>query len=178
MKILRAVLTGCVVVLAAAGLIQAAVTANQTVTMTVNSICVLALTGNPSALTVTAPATGGLDPSNPTDTSTYAQYTSTVPTGQSRRLTAAWGGADAAPAGCSLKLTASSPGGNKGTSSGQVTVSATAQNIVTGIRSCATGSGGTYGAQLTYLLSVDTVDNLVSGESKTATISLTLTDAA
>ena len=179
MKNAKAILIGAVLGLGLVGLGFAAATSTQTVSMQVNSICVLAVTGNPSALAVTAPATGGDTPSNATNNATYVQYTSTVGASNSRKLTAAWGGSDAAPAGCSLKLTAAPAGGtNQGSSAGQIAVSSTAQDIVTTIKSCATGTGGTSGAQLTYQLSVDTVTSLVAGESKSATVTLTLTDAA
>jgi hypothetical protein len=179
MKMFKVVLSGAVLGLGLVGLLSASVTVNQTVTMQVNAIGVLAVTGNPSTLTVSAPAAGGATPSNPSNNGTYVQYTSTVGSSDSRKLTAAWGGSDAAPAGCSLKLTATPSGGtNEGTTAGQITLSSTAQDIVTTIKSCATGTAGTNGAQLTYLLSVDAVTSLVAGESKSATVTLTLTDAA
>jgi len=179
MKTLKTILMGVVSALGIVGFISAATTVNQTVTMQVNAICVLAVTGNPSTLTVSAPASGGQTPTNPSSSATYAQYTSTVPASQSRKLTAAWGASDAAPAGCSLKLSATPSGGtNQGATAGQITLSATAQDIVTTIKSCATGTSASNGAQLTYTLSVDTLTSLVASESKTATITLTLTDAA
>jgi hypothetical protein len=176
---LKAILLGAACGLGLTGLMFASATANQTVTMQVNAICVLAATGNPSTLTVTAPAAGGADPVAASDNATYAQYTSTVPSSQTRKLTAAWGAADAAPAGCSLKLTATPPGGgNRGSSAGQITLTSTAQDVVSGIGSCATGVGGTDGAQLAYSLAVTSVTSLVAGESKSATVTLTLTDAS
>lgn len=179
MKTFKAILVGVGCGLGVVGLMFAAANANQSVTMQVNAICALGVTGNPSTLTVSAPATGGDTPTNPSSSTTYAQYTSTVGTSTTRKLTAAWGGSDAAPAGCSLKLTATPSGGtNQGTGAGQITMSATAQDVITTIKSCATGTGGTDGAQLTYVLSVDTMTSLVAGESKSATITLTLTDAA
>ena len=179
MKTLKALLVGVVSCLVIAGFALAVSTANQTVTMQVNAICVLGVTGNPSTLTVSAPATGGQTPSNPSSNTTYAQYTSTVASATTRKLTAAWGGSDAAPAGCSLKLAATPSGGtNQGTTAGEITMSGTAQDVVTTIGSCATGTGPTSGAQLTYTLSVDTVTSLVASESKSATVTLTLTDAA
>jgi len=179
MKAFKAIVVGIACGLGIAGLMFASSQANQTVSMQVNAICVLGVTGNPSTLTVSAPATGGDTPSNPSSTSTYAQYTSTVGAATTRKITAAWGGSDAAPAGCSLKLTATPSGGtNQGTSAGQITMSDTAQDVVTTIRSCATVTGGSNGAQLSYVLSVDTVTSLVAAESKSATITLTLTDAA
>jgi hypothetical protein len=65
----------------------------------------------------------------------------------------------------------------KGTSAGQITVSTTAQNLVTGIGGCATGTTSTSGAQLTYTLTIGTMTSLVANESKIATITLTLTDS-
>lgn len=174
----KALLIGAILGLGIVGLMGAATSVNQTVTMGVNSICVLAVTGNPGALTVTAPAIGGSTPPNPTDNTTYAQYTSTVGAGTTRSLTAQWGGSDAAPNGCALRLTASPQGGNRGVTAGQITLSSTAASIVTGIRSCATGTLGTNGAQLAYELAVTDVESLVSGQSRTATITLTLTDAS
>jgi hypothetical protein len=177
-KKFKALAIGAILGLGIVGLMGAATSVNQTVTMGVNSMCVLAVTGNPGALTVTAPAIGGATPSNPTDNTTYAQYTSTVATGTTRRLTAQWGGADAAPSGCALRLTAAPQGGNRGVTAGQITLSSTAASIVTGIRSCATGTLATNGAQLAYALAVTDVESLVSGQSRTATITLTLTDAS
>ena len=179
MKTLKAVLTGVIGALGIAGFMFAAATSTQTVTMQVNAICVLAVTGNPSTLTVSAPTTGGQTPSNPSSNTTYAQYTSTVGASQTRKITAKWEAGDAAPAGCSLKLTATPSGGtNQGATAGQITMSSTAQDVVTTIGSCATGTSGSNGAQLTYTLSVDTVTSLVASESKSATVTLTLTDAA
>jgi hypothetical protein len=178
-KMLKTILAGVAAGLVLVGLAAAAATTTQTVTMQVNAICVLAVTGNPSTLTVSAPASGGQTPSNPTTSSTYAQYTSTVASATTRKITAKWEAGDAAPAGCSLHLTATPSGGtNQGTSAGQITMSSTAQDVVTTIRSCATGTGGSSGAQLSYELSVDTATSLVAGESKSATVTLTLTDAA
>jgi len=179
MKARKAILSGAVIGLGLVGLMFAAATATQTVTMQVNAICVLAVTGNPSTLTVTAPATGGQAPSNGSNTATYAQYTSTVASGTTRKITAKWESGDAAPAGCALKLTATPSGGtNQGTSAGQITVTSTAQDVVTTIRSCVTGTGGSNGAQLSYSLEVSDATALVASESKSATVSLTLTDAA
>ena len=178
MKHLKAILIGTVFGLGFVGLTFAVSTTTQTVTMQVNSICLIAVTGNPSTLSVSAPATGGQSPVNGSSTSTYAQYTSTVASGTTRKITAKWEAGDAAPAGCALKLTATPSGGtNQGTSAGQITVSSTAQDAVTTIRSCVTGTGGSSGAQLSYSLEVSDATALVAGESKTATVSLTLTDA-
>jgi len=145
--------------------------------MQIASISVLAMTGNPATLAVSAPAQGGATPANPSSNTTYAQYTSTVAPSVTRRLQANWGATDAAPAGCSLLLTATPavlP--NQGTSSGQITMSSTAANIVTAIGSCATGTGATNGAQMAYVLSINTMTSLVAGDNHTVTVTITLTD--
>ena len=164
---------------AVAGLAGAASTATQSLTMQVGTIGVISTTGNPSTLTVAAPASGGATPTSGTSTTTYAQYTSTVPSGQTRKITVAWGASDAAPAGCALRLTATPNGGtNQGASAGTVTMSSTAQDLVTTIKSCATGTGSTSGAQLSYSLDVTDATALIAAATKTATVTLTLTDAA
>lgn len=177
MKTWKTLGMGTVLVLGLVGLTFAAATATQTVTMQIASISVLATTGNPATLAVSAPAQGGATPANPTSNTTYAQYTSTVAAGVTRRLQANWGTTDAAPAGCSLLLTATpATATNQGTTAGQITMSSTATNIVTGIGSCATGTGATNGAQLAYVLSVNSMTSLVAGDNHTVTITLTLTD--
>ena len=177
MKALKTLLVGIVLALGLAGLTFAQSTASQTVTMQISAISVLGVTGNPAALVVSAPALGGDTPSNPTSNTTYARYTSTVSTGVTRRLQANWAVANVAPAGCSLLLTAQPAAlPNQGTTAGQITMTSTATNIVTGIGSCATGTTATSGAQLTYVLSVNTMTALIAGENHTVTITLTLTD--
>jgi hypothetical protein len=179
MKSMKIALAGLAVGFALAGLAGATSTATQTLSMQVGTICVVSVTGNPSTLTVAAPGTGGQTPASGTNNSTYVQYTSTVSAGLARKITAAWGGSDAAPAGCLLRLTATpNIATNQGSTAGQITVSATAQDLVTTIKSCATGTGGTSGAQLAYSLDVSDPTALVAGATKTATVTLTLTDAA
>jgi hypothetical protein len=160
------------------GFLLAQDTATQTVTMRVSEICVIDVTGNPSVLVIVPPSDGGDTPANPSDSSTYAQYTSVVASGKTRSITAQWAAGDAAPSGCELQLQAQPAGGNQGTSAGTITLSSTPQNIVTGIGSCATGRGSTQGARLTYTLVINDVESLVAGEEKTVTVTLTLTDDA
>jgi len=72
MKTLKALLVGVVSGLGIVGFMFAASTATQTVTMQVNAICLIAVTGNPSTLTVSAPAAGGETPANGSSNTTYA----------------------------------------------------------------------------------------------------------
>jgi hypothetical protein len=161
------------------GVLFAQDAATQSVSMQVNEIVVIDVTGDPAQLVITAPTLGGDDPQDATDSSTYAQYTSVVASGLSRSLTVEWGASDSAPAGTSLLLTVTpQAGGNRGTTAGQKTISSSAETVVTGIGSCATGRGAGTGAQLAYLLQVDTVTSLEAGDSSSATITLTLTDDA
>ena len=175
MKRWKTLLTGAVIAAGVSGLAFAAATATQTVTMTIGAISVLDTTGNPAALAVVAPASAGATPANPTSNSTYARYTSTVAAGVTRRLQANWGASDAAPAGCSLQLVATVPGG-LGTATAAISMTAVAQNIVTAIGSCATGTTATSGAQLGYTLAINSMTSLVAGDNHTVTITLTLTD--
>jgi hypothetical protein len=159
-----------------AGLAFSATT--QSVTVQINAFCIIAVTGNPTALIVSAPAQGGATSANPTDNTTYALYTSSIPTGTTRRIQANWGLTDAAPAGCSLLLTATPANlPNQGTSAGQISITSTATNIVTGIGCCATGTGSSNGAQMTYVLSINSMTALVANDNHSIMISLTLTDS-
>ena len=148
----------------------------STVSTSVASFCLLGVTSSAITLTIANPATPGAIPADATSTSTYAQYSSTVATGVTRRITAAWAVGNSAPTGCTLKLLAT-PASGMGSSAGQITISSTAQNIITGIGGCATGSGGTEGAQMGYSLSVTTMTTLVAAQSTIASITLTMTDS-
>ena len=178
---MRALSILCCVVLPLAwfGAVLAADTATQTVQLNVDDICVIDVTGDPAALTIAAPPVGGLIPADATDNSTYAQYTSVVCGSAVRALTVNWGAGDAAPSGCELGLEVTSLTSGCGSAvAGGVTVSGTAQNVVGSIGSCATGTGGTDGAQLTYTLGVTDETQLDSCDDQTVTITLTLTDAS
>ena len=153
-------------------------TASHDVTMNVTEIVLLDLNDTAAVvLNTTTPTNGGEDPIGSTDSSKLLQYTSLVPTGQTRSLTVQWGGTDAAPAGTSLSLEATSVPAGCGTAAPSVTLSSVAQPLITAIGSCATGTGAN-GAQLTFTFSVDTVTSLVVGDNKTVTLTYTLTDAS
>jgi hypothetical protein len=148
------------------------------VILNVNEVCLIDLNSTATiTLNTVAPAAGGMDPTGETDATKLLQYTSLVPSGQSRNITANWGGTDSAPAGTSLRLEVTSVPAGCGTAGAQITMSDTAQSIVTAIGSCATGIGAN-GAALLYTFSVDDVSQLVVGASETVTVTLTLTDAS
>jgi len=152
--------------------------ASHDVTMQVNEIVLIDL-NNTSTITLTtnAPANGGENPTGDSDSSKLLQYTSLVAVGTTRNISAQWGAADQAPAGTSLGLEATNVPGACGTATAQITLGSIAQNIITGIGSCATGVGAN-GSELTYTFNIDNVSNLVVGESQTVTITFTLTDAS
>jgi len=156
--------------------IHSATTVTSAVSVSIASFCVMAVTSSSVSLTILNPAVAGSIPADATSSTTYAQYSSTVAAGVTRRITAAWAIGNSAPVGCDLRLTATPPTG-KGSSAGEIILSTTAQNIVTGIGGCATGTGSGNGAQLGYKLKINTMTSLVANESKSATITLTLTDS-
>lgn len=156
--------------------IPAATTVTSAVSVSIASFCLMAVTSSSVNLTIVNPSIAGSVPANATSIGTYAQYSSTVASGVTRRISAAWATGNSAPTGCDLRLTAT-PAGGQGASAGQIVLSTTAQNIVTGIGGCATGTGATNGAQLAYTLKINTMTSLVANESKSATITLTLTDS-
>jgi len=175
----RSIIAFAVICFALAGSAFAADTATQTVNMNIADISVLDVTSASITLEIVAPGTGGATPADDTDNSSYAQYSSVVGSGTTRNLSAAWGGSDAAPAGCSLTLEVGSLTAGCGSAvSGGVTITSEAQNIVTAIGTCATGVGATDGARLDYTLSVDTATSLDASDDQSATITLTLTDAS
>jgi len=172
-KTILAAALGCVIL---AGPSRSATTVTSAVSVALSSFCLLGVTSSAVTLTISNPATPGAVPSNAASSSTYAQYSSIVATGVTRRITAAWAVGNSAPTGCTLKLLAT-PASGMGATAGQITVSSTAQNIVTGIGGCATGTGSTNGAQMAYTLAVTTMTSLVASQSTTATITLTMTDS-
>ena len=149
------------------------------VTINLSGIAVVSLVGGNLSLSVTSAGTGGQPPQDDTDNTCYLQYTSCISIGQTRTLNVAWGAGDSAPAGCLMRVTITPSGGaGEGSSSGQRTISGSAQTVVTGITRCATGTSATDGANLSYTLSVSDATSLVAGESSSATITFTLTDAS
>jgi len=136
-------------------------TANQTVTFQVSAINEVSVSGNPATLTVSA-ATAGSEPTEVTDTSTTYNITTN---GTNKKLT---GAIDTAmPSNVTLKANLAAPTG--GTSAGDVSLSATAQNLVTGITQKAESAKA-----IAYKLGATVAAGVVS--SATRTVTLTVTD--
>lgn len=143
-------------------------TATHDVTVTLNEIVELEVTGGNITLTFSAPADPGDLPAAVTDGTTCAlDWTSSVSIG-SRAITAAL--SSAYTTGIVLKVTVTAPAGTNGSAAPQVTLSAVAQNVFTGVTSenCS-GATLTYEASLTQMVDVT---------SETKTITYTLTDAS
>jgi hypothetical protein len=146
--------------LAVSGIAMAANTATQTVTFQVDAISQLSVSGDPGALVISS-ATAGSDPSPATDnTTTYA-----LTTNQSSQKIV--GSIDSAmPSGVTLKVTLGAPTG--GSSAGAVSLTASDQDLVTGISQVAE-SGKTIG----YELDATVGAGVVSSDTRTVTFTLT-----
>ena len=164
--------------LTSASAFAASISTNHQVQLNVPEIVMISLNSTATiTLTVVAPASGGLPPTGQTDTNKVLWYTAVNAGITKRNIQVNWGGSDAAPAGTSLRVQATSVTSGCGTAGGQVQISGTAQNIVTAIPSCVTGQGAN-GASLTYTFQVDTPASLAVGDNHLVTVTYTLTDAS
>lgn len=142
------------------GMAMAGETATQAVGYEVTAINELAITGEPT-LTVNA-AVAGQAPTLVSDALTsYA-----ITTNQNRKIT---GAIDTAmPSGVTLSVALAAPG--VGTSSGDVSLTAVAQDLVTGITPIAAPTN-----VITYKLSATPLAGVVSSASKTVTFTIAAT---
>jgi hypothetical protein len=142
------------------GLSQA--TATQSLTLAVNSVAKIAVSGNPGALTISDGIAGTDALSSVSDAST--SYSITHNSLTNMRITA---GLDVAlPAGFTLQVALAS---NKGGSTGATTIPAgTAVDVVTGI-----ARGADAGRTITYTFSADASAGVLSSTTRTVTLTLT-----
>lgn len=166
------------------GLAAESDTDTHDVKITVNEVAELRIEGGGStAVVIGAPDTAGDSPKTTwTDKdAAYLQYTSIVQTTQTRRITAEIKAADnKLPDGVALKVNPTTAGcgqGTLGTAGGEVTLDETARDIVTGIGSGWTGTGGTDGVKLEYSVELTAAD-LKETSVGTTTITYTLTEGA
>jgi hypothetical protein len=120
-----------------------------------------------------------VDFSTANDNSLWLNYTSVVASDQTRSVTASISGT--LPVGVSLKLQAggiSTGNGTRGSSAGQITLTETGQNVVTGIGSAYTESGENKGHQLTYMLDMNNSSyaSLVADDNYSVTVTYTITE--
>jgi hypothetical protein len=153
-------------------------TDDVTITVTVNEICSIGLNDSLTVtLSISPPTAGGESILGDSDSSKLLQYTSLVYSGTTRSITVNWDAADSAPAGTSLKAQVISVPSGCGSAASQVTVSDTAQALITNIGGCNTGEGAN-GASITYTFSVDDISQLRVGDNQTVTLTFTLTDTS
>lgn len=132
--------------------------ASETVTYTLPTMAILDLEGTAPALTFIVPTEAGSAIEEVTSNTSWINYTSIIASGTTNKVSVALSGA-AVPAGTTLKVVAAthagSGNGTYGAPTEAVTLSQTAQDLITGVGSCYTGTGNTNGHQLTYTWSVD-----------------------
>lgn len=126
----------------------------------------------------TAPSEAGNTLTTPSaNTTKWLNYTSAVTVGNTRNVTAH---IDAALPGVAIKIqagaVAAGGGGALGVSAGQVTLSTTPVNIITGIGGAYTGNGTNRGHQLTISLEVSDFSELSQTTNEVITITYTITD--
>jgi len=132
---------------------------SQTVTYEVQAINEISVSGNPGALVIST-ATAGSEPDAATDATTSYSLTTN---GTNKRIT---GSIDTAmPANTSLLVTLTAPTG--GSSAGQVILSTTAQDLVTGISTLAES-----GLTISYEFTADASAGIVASSTKTVTLTV------
>jgi hypothetical protein len=141
--------------------VSSAQTANQTVTIVVADINMISVSSGSITMTINS-ATAGSNPDDATDTATTYAITTN---GSAKKITAALGTAYAS--GISLALTLTAPTG--GTSAGAITLTTSAQNLVTGIATLAESSLG-----ISYTASA-TPSAASNGAGEAQTVTLTVT---
>ena len=144
-----------------AGPVMAGDSDTQTVGYEVSAINEIAVSGNPGAMNVSA-ATAGSEPDAVTDTSTsYAITTNCASDG--KRITAVLD--SAMPSGTTLKITLAAPAG--ATSEGEITLTDSAQDVVTVIDGVASS-----GHQISYELDATVAAGVVASANKTVTLTI------
>lgn len=151
---------------------------NVAVTLPVVTLMDIEPTGAIS-LNYTAPTEAGNALTAPAaNTTKWINYTSAIaPAGLTRRITAS---INQVLPGMDIKIQAASAsgsgGGTLGTPSGQVTLTTTAQTIISGIGGAFTGNGSNNGHRLTITLSTNTYANLTAGSNTPVVITYTITE--
>src|SRR5665648_950973 len=178
MKKLMSILLVVVLTLALSGVAMAATdTATQGVTVTVDEIAVIDVTGGAITMAVVAPTAGGALPADVTNATAYLQYTcngadpanATTPT--TRKVTVAISAAT--PATYDFNVVASAPATDLGTAAAAVTLGTVAADLITAIGNANTGIGAADGSNLTYTVTCVTMPAVDAGTVYTVTYTLT-----
>jgi hypothetical protein len=165
MKRIVAVLTVAVLSLVVVQSAMAQATANQTVTLAVNAVYKIAVSGDPGALTITT-GTAGVDAlTSVSDNSTTYSITQNV--AGTVKVTAHMDAVLGAGYGLLLNLAST-----KGTSAGDVDISnatsGSAVDLITGI-----GLGADAGQAITYTFSANASAGVLASTTRTVTLTLT-----
>lgn len=132
--------------------------AGEAVTYSLPAMKILDVEGVAPTLTFAAPTEAGTAIVDVTSNTSWINYTSIIATGTTNKVSVVLSGT-AVPAGTTLKVVAAAHAGTGngtyGTPTAVVTLSAIAQDLITTIGSCFTGTGNTNGHQLTYTWSVN-----------------------
>jgi hypothetical protein len=165
MKKLMMVLTICAMSMLLVGSVFAQATQNQTVTLAVNTIYLISVSGNPATMTISTGTAGTDALTGVTDASTT--YSITQNYGPAVKITGYLNSALAA--GYTLNLTLASA---KGTSAGAVNISnalsGSAVNLVTAI-----ATGADAAKTITYQFLANASAGTLASGSKTVTLTLT-----
>ncbi|MCK5644886.1 MAG: hypothetical protein KAJ19_29065 [Gammaproteobacteria bacterium] len=150
-------------------------TARVEVEYGVEEIAVARVTGTLSSpITLSAPSEKPLDLFE--DRNTFIRYTSVVPFGTKKNLTAKIS-SGSLPRGCAMKLAVVGVSGNgqAGNATGEeIRITNSPQSIIASIGNCYTGTGETDGAQIACWLVVEDESQVVQGESTSITITFDL----
>jgi hypothetical protein len=152
---------------------QAVLQATVNVQVTLPSIAILDIEPNTSNISfsiATLTEAGNAITVAATNNTKWLNFTSSVFSSGTRKITASLG--TAFPGGMSLKLLASASGtgeGARGSSSGTITLSTTPQNIINNIGGAYTGNGINMGYNLNYSLTLDTADYALLRSQSTST---------
>ena len=132
--------------------------AGEAVTYSLPAMEILDVEGLAPTLTFAVPSEAGTAIIDVTSNTSWINYTSIIETGSTNKVSVILSGT-AVPLGTTLKVVAATHAGTGdgtyGTPTAAVTLSQTAQDLITTIGSCYTGTGNTNGHQLTYTWSVN-----------------------
>jgi len=157
-------------------------TTEHNVQINVREVALINAIGTDPEFTIGAPSVGGeaFAVTSSNADAKWLQYSSIVSApNEKRKITAAIEPDANIPAGATLLVTADDPQGGTGflgSGTGQVELAESPADIVTGIRSGYTGTGGSEGVQLTYELAIDLADPAaLYANSYTVEVKYTLT---
>jgi len=132
--------------------------AGEAVTYSLPAMEILDVEGLAPTLTFVVPTEAGTAIGEVTSNTSWINYTSIIETGSTNKVSVILSGT-AVPVGTTLKVVAAAHAGTGdgtyGTPAATVTLSQTAQDLITTIGSCYTGTGNANGHQLTYTWSVN-----------------------